>query len=216
MRGVDRDAPPIRWQTLPPWVNRLIWRMGLPIIDALIRGTINRCRAQLGLAPVDHPVAMLAGCGIALAADRELAPLPPDAPSTVVQTDAWILDDPVAPALQKLDAPMGDERIVTASEQTAEKPDSRRINSPDFVLLPGLIFGANGLHFPQDFGMLGLVDPPPTPVEGGQLLNQDFYLGPYGLPVFAQGTDQAAVFPRGFATLQNDLGKDAVGNGIVL
>ena len=61
-----------------------------------MRGPINACRAQLGLAPVDHPVAMLADCGIALAADRELAPLPPDAPSTVVQTDAWILDDPAA------------------------------------------------------------------------------------------------------------------------
>ena len=89
-------APPIRWQRLPSWANRLIWRVGLPIVDALMRGPINACRAQLGLAPVDHPVAMLADCGIVLAADRELAPLPPDAPSTVVQTDAWILNDPAA------------------------------------------------------------------------------------------------------------------------
>jgi UDP:flavonoid glycosyltransferase YjiC (YdhE family) len=89
-------APPIRWQTLPSWANRLIWRVGLPILDALLRGPINACRVQLGLARVDHPVSMLADCGIVLAADRELAPLPPDAPSTVVQTDAWILDDPAA------------------------------------------------------------------------------------------------------------------------
>src|SRR5438094_3457187 len=87
-------APPIRWQTLPSWVNRFIWRAGLPVLDALLRSLINGCRARLGLAPVDHPVAMLADCGIVLAADRELAPLPPDAPPTVVQTDAWMLDDP--------------------------------------------------------------------------------------------------------------------------
>src|SRR3989442_10239111 len=126
-----------------------------------------------------------------------------------------MLGDPVAPALQNLDAPMDDERIVTVSEQTADEPDGWSINSSEFALLPRVVFGANGLHSPEDFGMLGLVDPPPTPIERGQLLDQQFLLDTFRLPAFAQGADQAVILLRGFATLQNHRAKDAMGDGVV-
>jgi UDP:flavonoid glycosyltransferase YjiC (YdhE family) len=93
--AVPSSLPPaIRAQTLPAWVNRLCWRLGLPLIDAALRGPVNAGRAELGLAPIASPTAMLFQCPTIVAADSELAPLPPDAPPAAVQTDAWILENP--------------------------------------------------------------------------------------------------------------------------
>jgi UDP:flavonoid glycosyltransferase YjiC (YdhE family) len=93
--------PPVRWQTLPAWVNRLLWRFGAPAIDALLKGPINAGRAEYGLAHVDSPMRTLIRRPTIVAADSELGPLPPDAPPTAVQTDAWILEqnDALDPAL---------------------------------------------------------------------------------------------------------------------
>jgi vancomycin aglycone glucosyltransferase len=93
------SAPPpiVRTQTLPPWINRLLWQAGGPIAARLLRGTINRGRAALGLQPIDDPLAHIAERCVILAADRDLAPLGDDAPATAVSTDAWFLDE--SPAL---------------------------------------------------------------------------------------------------------------------
>src|SRR3989442_13319218 len=112
-----------------------------------------------------------------------------------------MLGERVAPVLENLDAPVDDQGVVSVPEQAAVKLGHRGINSPEFVLLPRLVFGANGLHSPEDFGMLGLVDPPPTPIERGQLLDQQFLLDTFRLPAFAQGADQAVILTGGFATL---------------
>ena len=91
----DGAAPPptVRTQTLPPWVNRLIWQLSLPVADFAMRGVMNRGRAALGLAPTDHPVTELLGSNIVLAADRDLAPLGDVGAGSVVRTDAWILEE---------------------------------------------------------------------------------------------------------------------------
>jgi len=89
-------APPpiVRTQALPPWINRLLWQAGGPIAGLLLRGTINRGRAPLGLRPIDNPLAHIAESCVILAADPDLAPLGDDAPATAVSTDAWFLDEP--------------------------------------------------------------------------------------------------------------------------
>jgi vancomycin aglycone glucosyltransferase len=91
-----RAAPPplVRTQSLPPWINALLWQLGGPMVDVATRGAINRGRATLGLEPIDRPLAHIAGDRTILAADRDLAPLGDDAPPNAVGTDAWILEEP--------------------------------------------------------------------------------------------------------------------------
>ena len=85
-------APPpaVKTQALPPWINRLLWELAGPVSALALRSPINRGRAQLGLRPLDSPLAQIAGDLILVAADRDLAPMPDDAPARAVATDAWI------------------------------------------------------------------------------------------------------------------------------
>ena len=89
-------APPptVRTQSFPPWVNRLLWQAGGVAAGLGLRGTINRGRAALGLHGIANPLAHILEACVIVAADRDLAPLGDDAPSTAVSTDAWIFDDP--------------------------------------------------------------------------------------------------------------------------
>lgn len=85
--------PPVRRQTLPPWMNGLLWRCGRPLADAVLRGPINAGRERLGLAPVRRPSAHVAGRAVIVAADPDLAPFPADAPAQAFSTDAWVFDE---------------------------------------------------------------------------------------------------------------------------
>ena len=84
--------PPVKTQSLPAWVNRLLWDVGGPVATFALRGPINRARATIGLRPLHDPLEHLAGDRIIVAADRDLAPLGADAPQRAVATDAWFLD----------------------------------------------------------------------------------------------------------------------------
>ena len=86
--------PNVHRQTLPRWINRLLWQAGGPMADLALRGVINRGRATLGLEAVASPIGQLLKGRTILAADRDLAPLPEDAPNSAVSTDAWVLDEP--------------------------------------------------------------------------------------------------------------------------
>ena len=86
--------PNVRTQTLPRWLNRLLWQGGGPIADVALRGPINRGRARLGLGAVDRPMSDLFRERTILAADRDLGPLPDDAPESAVGTDSWVFDEP--------------------------------------------------------------------------------------------------------------------------
>jgi vancomycin aglycone glucosyltransferase len=86
--------PNMRTQTLPRWINRLLWRAGGPLADLALRGPINRGRATLGLSALDNPISQLLEGRTLLAADRDLAPPSTDAPKSAVNTDAWRLDEP--------------------------------------------------------------------------------------------------------------------------
>jgi len=86
--------PNVHRQTLPRWINRLLWRAGGPIADLALRGPINRGRATLGLESLDNPISQILKGRTMLAADRDLGPLPDDAPKSAVNTDALVLDEP--------------------------------------------------------------------------------------------------------------------------
>jgi vancomycin aglycone glucosyltransferase len=95
----NSTAPPpnVHRQTLPQWINRLLWQGGVPLAELALRGPINRGRATLGLESLANPVSrILKGCTI-LASDRDLGPLPDDAPKSAFGTDAWVLNEPGTP-----------------------------------------------------------------------------------------------------------------------
>lgn len=102
--------PAFRTQTLPRWVNRLLWQAGGPAADLLLRSAMNRGRARLGLRPIHDPLSQLMNGPVIVAADPDLAPLPDDRPKAAIGTDAWILDggddiDPRVDAFLTLDPP---------------------------------------------------------------------------------------------------------------
>jgi vancomycin aglycone glucosyltransferase len=92
-------APPptIRSQTLPPFLNRLLWQAGATVADAALHGTINRGRASLGLKSINRPLSHISDAGVIVAADRDLAPLGDDPLPTLVATDAFIFAEAHSP-----------------------------------------------------------------------------------------------------------------------
>jgi vancomycin aglycone glucosyltransferase len=88
--------PNVHKQTLPRWINRLLWQAGGPLADLALRGPINRGRATLGLAALDNPISQILKGRTILAADPDLGPLADDAPKSAVSTEAWVLDEPGA------------------------------------------------------------------------------------------------------------------------
>jgi vancomycin aglycone glucosyltransferase len=92
-------APPpnIKTQTLPLWVNRLLWQVGSAAADAALWSTINRGRAALSLRSIDRPLTHISDSRVIIAADRDLAPPGNDPPASVVSTDAMIFVEPYTP-----------------------------------------------------------------------------------------------------------------------
>jgi UDP:flavonoid glycosyltransferase YjiC (YdhE family) len=86
--------PVVKRQTLPGWMNALLWRV-LPLAgDVALRPALNRGRASLGLAPTNTPLKNLRSSRIVVAADPELAPIVGGLPSRGLGTDPWIFRDP--------------------------------------------------------------------------------------------------------------------------
>jgi len=69
------------FQSRRPGLNRALWRWAVPSLFRSMRGRLNRQRARLGLAPVPDVLAHFFGTApVLMAADAELAPVPPDCP----------------------------------------------------------------------------------------------------------------------------------------
>jgi vancomycin aglycone glucosyltransferase len=96
MPNSTTPPPNVHSQTLPRWINRLLWQAGGPIADFALRGPVNRGRATMGLEALDNPISQILGGRIILAADRDLGPPPDQAPERAVSTDALVLDEPGA------------------------------------------------------------------------------------------------------------------------
>ena len=86
--------PNVHTQSLPRWINRLLWQAGGPLADLALRRPINRGRASLGLKALDNPISQILNGRTILAADPDLGPLPHDAPKSAMRTDAWVLEEP--------------------------------------------------------------------------------------------------------------------------
>jgi len=78
----------VPWQHLPPLCNRVLWRMAGLFLDIGYRSQINRHRRRLGVRSLKGVMAHLTA-NMVVAADRELAPLPPEAPADCRQTGYW-------------------------------------------------------------------------------------------------------------------------------
>jgi vancomycin aglycone glucosyltransferase len=90
--GASAPPPPVKIQTLPRWVNRLLWDLGGPAASWTLRSHINRGRATLGLRGIDNVLSHLIGDRMLVASDHDLGPLGDDAPEKAIATDAWILE----------------------------------------------------------------------------------------------------------------------------
>jgi vancomycin aglycone glucosyltransferase len=84
----SRHYPPmtVAHRDLPAAANRLLWWLLLRGMNALVRGTLDRQRAALGLDPVDDVYRHLLTPRPVLAADPLLAEPPPDAPFALDRT----------------------------------------------------------------------------------------------------------------------------------
>lgn len=108
------DHPPPKFGTpfpmwLPGVVNRALWMRDARGVNARFRATLNEERARLGLPPVDSVQRYVITERPWLAADPVLGPIPATRGLRVVQTGAWLLEDP---------APLPDdlERFLSSGE----------------------------------------------------------------------------------------------------
>ena len=76
------------WQNLPPIGNRILWRMAGSLLDLDLGRLLNQHRRALGLGRLAHVMPHLTR-NLIVAADREIAPLPPEAPPDCRQTGYW-------------------------------------------------------------------------------------------------------------------------------
>jgi UDP:flavonoid glycosyltransferase YjiC (YdhE family) len=90
----EHPHPMVARQTLPPWMNRLSWRIGAIANNLVFRAVVNRERARLGLAPIGDVWEHVIYHRLTIAADPALAPLPNDAPDGVQQTAALFMPEP--------------------------------------------------------------------------------------------------------------------------
>lgn len=79
----------------PRWVNRATWRMQGLVLNATLRGPVNRHRQRLGFSPVSDLVDYVQnGATTLLATDVELAPPPAEWNGRHRVTGFWFLDSP--------------------------------------------------------------------------------------------------------------------------
>lgn len=96
----SRHHPPLSvpWQGLPGWLNRGLWHAMHSAFNLLFKSALNRERMRRGLPPLSSFLEHARGRDMVIAADPQLASLPPDAPPGAVQTGALRL--PVEGALE--------------------------------------------------------------------------------------------------------------------
>ena len=73
--STDQHPPPsIPWQTLPPWLNRLLWAINGSLTGRVIDRVHNGIRRQLALEPVEIRQFLQTACSYYVAADPTLFP----------------------------------------------------------------------------------------------------------------------------------------------
>ncbi len=90
------------WQGLPRWVNRALWGLTHVAYQRVFGTALDRARAGLGLGPIGDVERHLLSTRPLLAADRELGPIPADAPVALQQIPALQALEP-SPLPEKLE-----------------------------------------------------------------------------------------------------------------
>lgn len=91
--NIEGPPPVVKRQTLPRWMNALLWSV-LPLVgDLALRPALNKGRATLDLAPTRRPSRNLGNSRMLVAADPELAPIAGGLPTRGLATDPWIFHD---------------------------------------------------------------------------------------------------------------------------
>ena len=94
----NTEGPPplVKRQTLPRFINALLWR-AMPVLGDLVLGpALNAGRAGLGLPPARRPTKSLMSTRMLVAADPDLAPLRVELRADSLRTDAWVFRDATA------------------------------------------------------------------------------------------------------------------------
>jgi UDP:flavonoid glycosyltransferase YjiC (YdhE family) len=89
--SLEHPPPFIPFATRKGAVNRLLWGVQRVFFNRLLRSTLNRHRAALGLGKVGDVFDHIGRPGLLVASDPELAPVPGDVTVPCVQTGAWPL-----------------------------------------------------------------------------------------------------------------------------
>jgi vancomycin aglycone glucosyltransferase len=93
LRSDDHPPPRTRSQTLPRFVNRLLWTFSEYGWNAFFRKTINEQRALLGLAAIEHVPRYVCTERPWLASDALIDPAASNNKLSIYQTGAWLLKD---------------------------------------------------------------------------------------------------------------------------
>jgi UDP:flavonoid glycosyltransferase YjiC (YdhE family) len=78
--------PAIRNQYLPPWLNRLSWRLAKVIDKLNLTALIRKQRRRLGLKPISDALSHILGSHVIVASDPLLGEVPPDVKQDTTQT----------------------------------------------------------------------------------------------------------------------------------
>jgi vancomycin aglycone glucosyltransferase len=89
--SLEHPPPIVPFATRKRSVNRLLWGVQRIFFNRLLRSTLNRNRAALGLGKIDDVFDHIGRGGLLVASDPELAPVPGDVTVPFVQTGAWPL-----------------------------------------------------------------------------------------------------------------------------
>lgn len=104
----DRHPPFIfPHQTMPRFLNRMLWTLQTHLGNWRMLGDVNRQRARIGLGPVHDMRSHLMGHRPFLASSPELAETPPEVAAQVVQTGFWHHEEPGARLPEPVDRFLG-------------------------------------------------------------------------------------------------------------
>jgi vancomycin aglycone glucosyltransferase len=124
-----RFRPGARSQTLPCWLNRVLWRAHDWIWNALFRRPLNEHRVGIGLAAVADVSSHVATDQPWVAADAVLGPVVAPTKGRVTQTGAWLLPDatPLPESLEQFLGRCSDPPIYFGFGSTSVVRDAARI-----------------------------------------------------------------------------------------
>ncbi len=92
----------VRNQRLPPWVNKLSWKVMIALVGFSMTPVVNRGRKKLGLSNIKNHFEHKFKDHVIITVDKALAEVPADVLRVYTQTDYWHLDQAPSPLGQDI------------------------------------------------------------------------------------------------------------------